>query len=106
MVNRLEIPGADDGLTWRCITIGANDAHGSIGRRLQEEYERQHGYKKALVVEIHRRKNNDGGYTFVFSPRAAIEAGDRLKGIGLVSLKASAAGELLADDRFSRTAVD
>jgi hypothetical protein len=106
MVRKLEIPGEYDGPNWRCITISADDALGSIGRRLQEEYRRQHGYSQGLGVEIHRRKNNDGGYTFVFTPRAAIEASGRLKGVGLASLKASAARELLADDGFSTTADD
>ena len=101
MSKKLEIPTANDGPPWRCITIRAEDAAGPMWGALQWEY--RHWQHVPLVerdVRIYWRKK-DRQHTFIFSPNAAIEAlrerlkGVRLKRIGRADLKK------LEDDGFS-----
>jgi hypothetical protein len=91
-----------EGPPWRRIRISAEDARGPTGKILAEEYQRQHGYPDNRKIYIYRRKEGDGGWKYIFSPSAGIEARGRLKGIGLTKIKTPDHDKLL-NEGFSRT---
>jgi hypothetical protein len=99
----VEMKATDGGMPWRSITISAKDARGPIGEKLLDKHQRQFVGSPNRTNKIWWRKDEGGGYTYIFSPQAAHDAiYGRLKGMSLMTIEKPDA--TLLNDKFNLTA--
>jgi hypothetical protein len=89
----------EEGPPWRRVTVPAD---GEDARKLAWEHQDQFGHRKYREIEIYWRTEENGDYTFILSPAAAINASERLTGVHLHKIARQEASKLLAEG-FKRT---